>query len=552
MSAPTQVDIATRRAELIAAAMDYAKRGWRITPVWWITADLDGERACACWKKERCGKKSGKHPLFEGWRDSATSDTAQIHFWWHHRPLAGIGLVMGGAARLVAIDIDGTAGRESLVALEALHGALPTTWTQVSGRPDGGEHRVFTVPANLDIDYLRNRVKVAPGIDIRATGGFIVGAPSEHISGSKYAVTINTSPADLPPWLFWLIADKHKAAKARMQIAGAGRPPENELPSMQERIDRGVGLCKAHRPAIQGENGSATLMSLCAALVRGLCLPMDTAVKLLTEHYNEVCEPEWSDEELLHKVADAETVSVKEWRFLIDEEMDAGRDAADVEHEPRRGSPNGMSVPPPDASDSGAPVRQQAEGTPISNVTSASLTSLILGGGPCVDLNVGHVATPHQHWRSPSGFNQPVSTEPEPGSESEPGPAMPDPDRISIAPSLTPPKSFVSYATCEILRSTTKDGQHHLQLRVLDGRLRGIKKDWPLDWPMTSRSQSKWQHLGEALGIAEITHPRDTYHQRFRAELVKNADGVVEVHRSYPAIAAATTTTAAATNIPHP
>jgi putative DNA primase/helicase len=496
----TSKDLATRRDELLAAAIAYAKCGWRITPLWWITADLDGRRACACWRTEKC-RTPGKHPLFKGWRESATTDESTIRLWWKHRPRANVGIVTGGAARLVAIDIDGAAGRESLAALEAVHSPLPGTWTQVSGRADGGEHRVFVVPPHLEIDALRNRVKIADGIDIRATGGgLIVAAPSEHITSSRYAVTQKVESAELPEWLYWLIADRYKAARARMAIASAGRPPEHELPSMVERTDRAIGICKAHALAIQGDNGSGTLMSLCAKLVRGLCLPIDVAFEVLIEHYNDTCEPPWSEDELMHKLEDAEVVSVMPWRYVIDEvdelnrnervtdgdgDMDCDENDSDARApQPRGGAPNASARPGVDTMDS------NCRGAP--------------------------------RWRPPSGFHHATDVDA-------------DSDRIMIVPPAAASKPVISYATCEVLRSVTKSGQHHLQLRVLDGRFRGLKKDEPLDWPITSRSTSKWRHLHSALAI-EITKPSDTYGKRFRAELLKRSDGVVEVRRSYPPI----------------
>src|SRR5947207_744140 len=108
----------------------------------------------------------------------------------------------------------------------------------------------------------------------------------------------------MPVWLYKLIADRHKAARAQLQIAGDDRPDECELPSMQERTDRGIGLCRAHRPAIQGQDGSGTLMSLAVALVRVLCLPIETAVELVEDHYNARCVPTWTTDEIMHKVTD--------------------------------------------------------------------------------------------------------------------------------------------------------------------------------------------------------------------------------------------------------
>jgi len=60
-------------------------------------------------------------------------------------------------------------------------------------------------------------------------------------------------------------------------------------------------------PAYAGTNGDGerTTFSLAVKLVHGFCLDGDTALSILTAHYNPRCHPQWSDKELLHKVSDA-------------------------------------------------------------------------------------------------------------------------------------------------------------------------------------------------------------------------------------------------------
>jgi hypothetical protein len=81
----------------------------------------------------------------------------------------------------MALDIDGPAGRISLAKLEAEHGGLPQTLASRSGRPDGGEHRLFWVPPDLDLAALKNTAShFADGLDVRRHDGQIVVAPSAH------------------------------------------------------------------------------------------------------------------------------------------------------------------------------------------------------------------------------------------------------------------------------------------------------------------------------------------------------------------------------------
>lgn len=115
-----------------------------------------------------------------------------------------IGVATGNA--VVGIDFDtkpGAVGLDSLPALEAALGPLPATLTTVTG--GGGQHRYFRVPAGQDVQT--NAGKLAPGIDIRGRGGFLVAPPSVHPNGTSYSWLERHGPceiriAQLPaPWL---------------------------------------------------------------------------------------------------------------------------------------------------------------------------------------------------------------------------------------------------------------------------------------------------------------------------------------------------------------
>ena len=184
------------------AAVQYAALGFRVIP---LNSIVDGR--CSCHHGDHC-RAIAKHPRVRKWVEKATTNFVQIAEWWRQWPASNIGLPMGGEARLVALDIDGPKGRESLETLEKQHELLPATLTSRSGRKDGGEHRLFRVPDDLDISAISNRVSVAPGLDVRAEGGQIVVAPSMHASGNRYQWTKKLDPAPLPRWLYTLMATR--------------------------------------------------------------------------------------------------------------------------------------------------------------------------------------------------------------------------------------------------------------------------------------------------------------------------------------------------------
>jgi putative DNA primase/helicase len=154
------------------AALYYARRGWPVLPL----------------------KPGEKLPLTEhGYKDAST-DERTIQTWWTRWPDANIGVATGAASGLAVLDVDPrNGGNESLQALTSQHGPLPATPTVWTG--GGGFHYYFTVPQGVSI---RTR-KVAPGVELKAEGGYVVAPPSAHPSGRPYRWLPGHSPKDLKP-----------------------------------------------------------------------------------------------------------------------------------------------------------------------------------------------------------------------------------------------------------------------------------------------------------------------------------------------------------------
>lgn len=299
---------------LLAGALGYARRGWRCIPLH-FARDYGATPTCSCLKRKTC-RTVGKHPTISDWRRVATTDEDLIRAWWRTWPIGNIGVLMGGTARLLALDIDGAAGRESLAKLEEQFSVLPTTLTQTTGRGDSGQHLIFTVPTALgDVDYVRNRVKIADGIDLRSEGGLIVAAPSVHSTGASYRWINPSQPvADLPEWFFKLAT----STKARQSVAENGeRPAEEDLPEVKERLRLAKIALDREPPAISGYGGSRACLRAAILLIRGYCLTPEQAFDLLWAAYNPRCVPPWSPDELMHKIASAEQDVDIPWRYKI-------------------------------------------------------------------------------------------------------------------------------------------------------------------------------------------------------------------------------------------
>jgi hypothetical protein len=113
-------------------------------------------------------------------------------------------MATGPGSGVWVLDVDGEQGRTSLAEQEAGHGPLPATLASRTGREDGGEHRWFTWP--VDFNIRNSASKLAPGLDVRGDGGYVVIPPSVHPSGADYHWAIpEASIADAPDWLLKLV-----------------------------------------------------------------------------------------------------------------------------------------------------------------------------------------------------------------------------------------------------------------------------------------------------------------------------------------------------------
>ncbi len=159
-----------------------------------MSSPLEGERlerliASACRTAEDLGAavfpvrvepdpadpaKSTKRPLIKGWQNGAAvsnPEAIEALFREHAGAVTHAGIQTG---RIVVIDLDG----EQAQSWWRDHiDILPMTRTVDTRRP-GGKHLFYRVPTHVE---LRNSAgKIAPGVDFRGVGGFVVDWSSEH------------------------------------------------------------------------------------------------------------------------------------------------------------------------------------------------------------------------------------------------------------------------------------------------------------------------------------------------------------------------------------
>lgn len=169
------------------AALRYAARGWHVFP-------------CA---------PLGKTPVTARGNLEATTDRALIDLWWQRRPNANIGVRTGGCSGIVVLDIDGDEGHDSLRDLERTYRPLPRTATVAT--PGGGQHIYFRHPGGI----VRNSAStLAPRVDVRGDGGYVIAPPSKGPSGREYTPDEQAPITAMPDWLLALIRARSRPVAA--------------------------------------------------------------------------------------------------------------------------------------------------------------------------------------------------------------------------------------------------------------------------------------------------------------------------------------------------
>lgn len=233
----------TAAEQLQRCAEYYADRmKWPVFPLHPIRPD----GRCSGCGGEQC---AGKHPIPTQWTRTIASASAARASWRPNLGARGIGLPCGPKAGVWVLDVDvGTGGLETLADLQAKHGQLPRTPRARTG--SGGEHHFFTAP---DDSIHNSASQVAPGLDIRGAGGYVVLTPSPHRSGAAYEwidPPTTTPVADAPEWLTTL------ALMRPQRISALGRRSDESLKliSAGRRHDALIRFCGLLRSCGLGED----------------------------------------------------------------------------------------------------------------------------------------------------------------------------------------------------------------------------------------------------------------------------------------------------------
>lgn len=240
-------------------------------------------------------KENKKAPaLFKNWPEIATNSADTITKWWTKFPNANIGISTtkyNGGTPIVGIDVDNKndkKGSEEILKLELQGKYFPKTFSQKT--PTGGEHLIYIA----DQKYKNGVDKLATGLDIRGSGGYLLGAGST-IDGIPYtAVYSPISP--VPDWLKSnLVIAKKRAEKRKIDAE------INE----DLAVKRAIHYLENDAPiSVKGEGGDQTAFKV-AARLKDIGVDEVTALDLMLNHWNDRCPPGWAPDRLQIKIKNA-------------------------------------------------------------------------------------------------------------------------------------------------------------------------------------------------------------------------------------------------------
>jgi putative DNA primase/helicase len=240
------------KPEMLAAALDYIARDYAVFP---------------------CREKM---PLTAHGFLDATRDDAQVRAWWKKWPTAQIGLPTGSKNSLFVLDEDSQQAQEY-----AKQWNLPETFT-VETRP-GRKQLWFSQPAGLETKC--SAEILAPKIDTRGDGGYVIAPPSIHHETQKpYRIVKNVPFADasaLPAFI--LRPEKPNAASgngASPKVTGDKIPygsHDSELTRIAGKLrhdgleENAIRLALIEVCEKRCENYGRDYKQMCAKIARSVC-----------------------------------------------------------------------------------------------------------------------------------------------------------------------------------------------------------------------------------------------------------------------------------------
>ncbi len=200
-----------------------------------------------------------KRPLVRGGLHAATRDPATIRAWWTRWPRANLAVACRG---VVVIDVD-PAGQGWPPEPEQ-RASIRATGCPLARTPRGGWHLWFRVPVGKT--WRCSAGRLAPGVDVRTTGGYVLVPPSRTQHGQYRWIRTLVPPDQLPFPPAWLAEALDRLHRAAPRTAGNGTwDPVAEAPVVLQEGQRNSGLAslagKLRRAGASQEELEAALLA---------------------------------------------------------------------------------------------------------------------------------------------------------------------------------------------------------------------------------------------------------------------------------------------------
>ncbi|MFD3732866.1 bifunctional DNA primase/polymerase [Streptomyces sp. NPDC058632] len=203
----------------------------------------------------RCRGECGR--FGHGVHDASTDPTRVRELFAAAPGATGYGIACGlPPHHLIGVDLDTKSSTDSSAALRelALRHLFTIPATVVVLTPSGGRHLWLSGPPDVVVPNSASRL--APGIDIRGAGGYLVGPGSRTDHGAYTAApgTARLAPAACPPALLRLLLP----------------PPRAHRPTPPAADGHGQGLVQFVLAAHEGQRNTRLFWAACRAYEEGI------------------------------------------------------------------------------------------------------------------------------------------------------------------------------------------------------------------------------------------------------------------------------------------
>lgn len=234
-------------------ALKYRQLGWSIIPV--------------------DSRKKGGAPFSWAPYQESRPTPQQLKKWLDMYPQHGLAVVCGEVSDLIVLDLDRHGESDGVHVAETLYGWEPTGPVVKTG--GGGLHAYYRHPGGGPVRNRTGAGSIAPGVELKADGGFVYAPPSIHVTGTPYEwLFAPFDGVEIPRAPEWLMSEIEGAVTPPLQ-----KPDEDGEDEITRLLQEGVS---------EGErNDAATRIA-----GRYLAMGVDRAAVLgILKSFNMRCSP---------------------------------------------------------------------------------------------------------------------------------------------------------------------------------------------------------------------------------------------------------------------